>query len=122
MNAKQNPSKLSRRARFNFSADYRSHFEEMRDSSVATKSRVGISKGTGLATEALSLLMLLHDTMQLPGKGVERPLKYCMIHAKKDYKDEVFVCIPTLGSVEFFKNFIFSDKKIKKIRINGYAE
>jgi len=36
----------------------------MRDSSVATKSRVGISKGTGLATEALSLLILSHETMR----------------------------------------------------------
>jgi hypothetical protein len=36
----------------------------MRDSSVAKKSRVGISKGTGLATEALSLLILSHETMR----------------------------------------------------------
>ena len=80
-------------AEYNISADYRSHFEEMRDSSVATKSRVGISKGTGLATEALSLLMLLRDTtrIRIPKaqplaaspvtgqnrvKGVKRPFKF----------------------------------------------
>ena len=47
-------SKTFGEAEYNISADYRRHYEVMRDSSVATKSRVGISKGTGLATEALN--------------------------------------------------------------------
>jgi len=37
------------------------------------KSRVGISKGTGLATEALSFLILSHETMRKPGKGRRTP-------------------------------------------------
>jgi len=51
------------------------------------KSRVGISKGTGLATEALSLLILSHETMRT-----------------RNYKGEAFDCIPTLGDIDIFKN------------------
>ncbi len=39
------------------------------------KERAGISKGAGLAIEARSLLILLHETMRKPDKGHGMPFK-----------------------------------------------
>jgi len=66
----------------------------MRDSSVATKSRVGISKGTGLATEALSLLILSHDPCEI---GLQRRKPLIVLHDTMqitDTKGEAFESMP----------------------------
>jgi len=54
------------------------------------KSRVGISKGTGLATEALSLLILSHETMR---NRITKAKPLIVLHdtmQKPDLKGEAF--------------------------------
>ena len=90
-------------AEYQISADYRSHYAVMRDSSVATISVRGLQRGESRRLRLSPLwssawdhakpdlkvwntFCVLHDTMRKPDKGRGTPFEnYCMIHAENEF-------------------------------------